>query len=129
MFNRAIAIRRYSHLRNIETIMLLSTDCSDKLLVISLLPPYWSIFRYHNAVLKMKELINAHGGHVMSINARYYLAYEFCNVPTWGDVTTSGGPIVEQATHLCDVMRFLAGEVTPNSVHTICLRHTHPAGM
>ncbi|CAL4070016.1 unnamed protein product [Meganyctiphanes norvegica] len=87
------------------------------------------MFRYHSAFEKMKAMISAHGGNIMSVNARYYCAYSELDHPFWWDVSKSGGPIVEQATHFADIIRFIAGEVKLESISTICLRDQHPAGV
>ena len=62
--------------------------------------------RYHAAVRKIKELISQHGGKVMAFNGRYYLAYSHVDRPFWWNMDMSGGPIVEQATHFCDLARY-----------------------
>ncbi len=76
--------------------------------------------RYHAAVTKMKQLIEQHGGKIMSLEARFHFAFGNVWIPHWWDVSKSGGPVVEQATHLCDVARFLAGEIDESTVHTVC---------
>lgn len=79
------------------------------------------MFRYHAAVMKMKELMKQHGGKVMSFNARYYYAYtEMTNI-YWYNAELSGGPIVEQATHFCDLARYIVGDVDLATVHTLML--------
>jgi len=40
----------------------------------------------------------------------------------------SGGPIVEQATHFCDLARFIVGEVDLKSVQAISLKQTDTLG-
>ncbi len=82
--------------------------------------------RYHAAILKMKELIADHGGQVMAFNGRYYNAYSEMDHAFWWDKQRSGGPIVEQATHFCDLARFLVGEVNMSSVRAECLRDRGP---
>lgn len=42
------------------------------------------------------------------------------------DVRKSGGPVVEQATHLCDLARYLGGEVIESSINTVCVRDEGP---
>ena len=41
------------------------------------------------------------------LNLRYQCAYEHIDKLFWWDKTGGGGPIVEQATHLVDLSRFL----------------------
>ena len=76
----------------------------------------------------MKELIKLHGGQVMSFNARYYYAYTEAANRYWYNKSLSGGPIVEQATHFCDLARFLSGEVDLSSVHTLTLNDNDLGG-
>ncbi|XP_060074902.1 uncharacterized protein LOC132554595 [Ylistrum balloti] len=82
------------------------------------------MFRYHAAVLKMKELIAQHGGKVMAFNARYYFAYTEGVNKYWFNTEFSGGPIVEQATHFCDLARYIVGDIDMTSLHTIMLNDT-----
>ena len=79
-------------------------------------------FRYHAAVLKMKEIMKKHGGKMMAFNARYYFAYTMGQNKYWWNTKISGGPIVEQATHFLDLARFLGGDIKEDSIHTICLK-------
>ena len=76
------------------------------------------MFRYHPAVLKAKGFLNSHLQPVLMINARYNCAYSELNHPFWWNKKLSGGPIVEQATHFCDLFRFFGGEVILDSVIT-----------
>lgn len=69
------------------------------------------MFRYHDAIDKMKEIISEHGRPLMVIKVAYNCAYSELDRPFWWDIKTSGGPIVEQATHLCDLLRYFGGEV------------------
>ena len=69
------------------------------------------MFRYHDAIDKMKEIIEEHGRPLMSINASFNCAYvNSTRSYTW-NIHKSGGPIVEQATHLCDLLCYFGGEV------------------
>jgi len=85
------------------------------------------MFRYSKAILKMKELIAAYGP-VKVFNARYDCAYSTLSKEMWWDLTKSGGPIVEQATHFCDLARYLVGEIDMSSVRAIAIKQTDPAG-
>ena len=69
------------------------------------------MFRYHPAVLKAKDFLNSHSQPILMINARYNCAYSELDHPFWWNKKLSGGPIVEQATHFCDLFRFFGGEV------------------
>ena len=79
------------------------------------------MFRYHPAIQKMKSIIEKHGRPVLSINVRYICAYSELDHPFWWDVVKSGGPIVEQATHFCDLLRYLGGEVVPASISALAI--------
>jgi predicted dehydrogenase len=74
------------------------------------------MFRYARAVAKMQEIIAQTPGGVRAILARYDCAYSEIRKVEWWDVRCSGGPIVEQATHFCDLARLLGGEVDLTSV-------------
>jgi len=85
------------------------------------------MFRYSQAVKKMKDIIAQHGEPRMFM-ARYNTAYSTLAKEMWWDVKSSGGPIVEQATHLCDLARFLVGEVDLESVTARSIKQTHRLG-
>eukprot|EP00118_Oscarella_pearsei_P026710 m.310323 g.310323 ORF g.310323 m.310323 type:complete len:378 (+) comp50902_c0_seq1:42-1175(+) len=89
------------------------------------------MFRYHPAVDKMKEFLMdlwSNGKQIMSVNARYNCAYSSTGKPHWWNKRTSGGPIIEQATHFCDLARYLAGEPIPETVSAIAVDASEPAG-
>lgn len=50
------------------------------------------------------------GKAVMAMHATYNCTYAAIDHPFWWDKARSGGPIVEQATHFCDLFRYLCGE-------------------
>lgn len=85
------------------------------------------MFRYSRAVQKMKEIIDKYGP-VRMFNARYNCAYSSLNKEMWWDSSRSGGPIIEQATHFCDLARFLGGDVNLSTVQAICIKQTDLAG-
>jgi predicted dehydrogenase len=85
------------------------------------------MFRYSRAVQKMKEIINKYGP-VRVFNGRYDCAYANLNKEMWWDASKCGGPIVEQATHFCDLARFLGGDVRLNTVQAISIKQTDPLG-
>lgn len=89
-----------------------------------------SLFRYHSAVEKMKQLILNHGGKVMALNGKYSNVFKPDKAlnPFWWNKDLSGGPIVEQATHLLDLARYVAGEVDLDSVQTTTLQHQDSGG-
>ena len=79
------------------------------------------MFRYHPAVDKIQSILKEHGRSVISINARYNCAYSEMNHPFWWNKAKSGGPIVEQATHFCDILRYLGGEANEGTIHAIAV--------
>jgi predicted dehydrogenase len=85
------------------------------------------MFRYSAAVLKMKELIQQYG-EIKAFNARYICAYSPIDKPVWWDVDRSGGPIVEQGTHFCDLARFLGGDVDLDTLQASSVKQTDKAG-
>jgi len=85
------------------------------------------MFRYSAAVKKMKELIQQYG-EIKAFNARYNCAYSCIDKPVWWDVERSGGPIVEQATHFCDLARFLGGDVDLSTLQATSIKQTEKAG-
>ena len=86
------------------------------------------MFRYHPAVVKMKEVLAEYAKPIMAINARYSCTYSQIDRPFFWDIAQSGGPIVEQATHFCDIIRFLGGEVDVHSIMGSCIRQTSDIG-
>lgn len=79
------------------------------------------MFRYHPAIEQIKSILNEYGRSVIGINARYNCAYSELDHPFWWNKARSGGPIVEQATHFCDLLRYIGGEVTPETIHAIAI--------
>ena len=68
----------------------------------------------------MKDLIQSYGGKVMSFETRYYYSYSANRSHYWWDINKSGGTIVEQATHFCDIARYLVGDVDESTIQTLC---------
>jgi len=85
------------------------------------------MFRYSRAILKMKEVIQQFG-EPRAFNARYDCAYSNINRESWWHVDKSGGPIVEQATHFCDLARFLVGEPDLSTMKALSIKQNEPAG-
>lgn len=98
--------------------------CRDNNLIVSV----GYMFRYHAGILKMKELIKNHGGKIMALNARYYAAYTDGVSKYWFNGDLSGGPIIEQATHFCDLARFIVSDVDLSTVHSLQLKDSDPSG-
>jgi len=86
------------------------------------------MLRYSNGVKKMQELIAKNNWKVVSTIARYNCAYASILKQAWWDDRRSGGPIIEQATHFCDLSRLLAGEVDISSVNALSVSATSPLG-
>ena len=79
------------------------------------------MFRYHPAIEQIQSILKEYGRSVISINARYNCAYSELDHPFWWNKARSGGPIVEQATHFCDILRYLGGEAKPETIHAIAI--------
>ena len=79
------------------------------------------MFRYHPAVQKMKSILEELNRPLMGINARYNCAYSKSTNRLWWDKTKSGGPVVEQATHFCDVMRYIGGEIKSTTISALAI--------
>ena len=77
------------------------------------------MFRYHPAIQQMRDILKKYNRPVMGITARYNNAYSKSYNHIWWDKTKSGGPIVEQATHFCDLMRYIAGEIRTETISAI----------
>lgn len=82
------------------------------------------MFRYHPAIEKMKSILDEYGRKIIGVNARYNCTYSASTRPYWWDKTRSGGPIIEQATHFCDLVRYFGGDVDSNSIHAIAVPHS-----
>ena len=74
------------------------------------------MLRYHGAIERIMKELTEYGRPLIAINARYASTYTNILKPFWWDATKSGGPIVEQATHFCDLIRYFGGEVDLPSV-------------
>ncbi|RPD62848.1 hypothetical protein L227DRAFT_573367 [Lentinus tigrinus ALCF2SS1-6] len=86
------------------------------------------MLRYLKAVQMIKKIITENKLVVMGTNARYVMAYEYARKPHWWDKTRSGGPIVEQATHFCDLSRYFGGDVRLPSVVAHSVQHNESPG-
>lgn len=60
--------------------------------------------------------------------ARYNCAYNSILKGSWWDKTQSGGPVVEQGTHFCDLSRFFGGDIVLESVKSVCVGATEEVG-
>lgn len=86
------------------------------------------MLRYLKVVQKMKQIIAENDLHVMAVNARYIMAYEHTAKLDWWDKSKNPGPIVEQATHFCDLARYFGGDVDLSTVMAHSLEYFEPAG-
>jgi len=75
------------------------------------------MLRYCKSVDYIKELIK--GKTVISTTARYNSAYVSIPKPMWWDLRRSGGPIIEQATHFCDLSRYFGGDINLETVSSV----------
>jgi len=69
----------------------------------------------------MRQMIAEVPGGVRAVLARYNCAYSQIVKREWWDIRQTGGPIVEQATHFCDLARLLGGEVDLASVQAVAI--------
>ncbi|TIB75588.1 hypothetical protein E3Q23_02341 [Wallemia mellicola] len=74
------------------------------------------MLRYSRAVQSMVKFIEDNNLTVMCTSARYVMAYEMSAKEDWWDKARSCGPIVEQATHFCDLSRYFGGNVALDTV-------------
>ncbi|GJE89804.1 Gfo/Idh/MocA family oxidoreductase [Phanerochaete sordida] len=74
------------------------------------------MLRYLRATQMMKKIIEDNNLTIMSTIARYASSYESIAKPDWWNKAKSAGPIIEQATHFCDLSRYFGGEVDISSV-------------
>lgn len=74
------------------------------------------MLRYSRAVQTMIKIIEENNLTVMATVARYICAYEKIAKEDWWDKSRSCGPIVEQATHFCDLSRYFGGDVSLDTV-------------
>lgn len=65
--------------------------------------------RYRNSVSRVKAILQSR--HIIGISA-HWIGKKY-GVPWWGVLEQSGGPFNEQATHLMDLFRYLAGGAEP----------------
>ncbi|TIB39962.1 hypothetical protein E3P86_00905 [Wallemia ichthyophaga] len=74
------------------------------------------MLRYSRAVQTMIKIIEENNLTVIGTVARYIAAYEKIAKEDWWDKARSCGPIVEQATHFCDLSRYFGGDVSLDTV-------------
>jgi predicted dehydrogenase len=108
--------------------MISVAEAMDKAAGTELMISVGYMFRYSRAVEKMCQILSAIPGGPKAVQARYACAYTDIQEPHWWDVRRSGGPIIEQATHFCDLARLLCGEVDLSSVSAVGIPQDGPAG-
>lgn len=86
------------------------------------------MLRYLKVVQKMKQIIAENHLTVTAVNGRYIMAYEYLAKLWWWDKKHSLGPVIEQATHFCDLARYFGGEVDLSTVFAHSLEHNEAAG-
>ncbi|KAF8587461.1 hypothetical protein K439DRAFT_1338061 [Ramaria rubella] len=86
------------------------------------------VLRYLKGDNGVSQIIEDNNLVVMGTNARYVMAYEYARKLPWWDKTHSCGPIVEQATHFCDLSRYFGGEVLLPSVTAHTVEHDETPG-
>lgn len=77
-----------------------------------------SVLAWHQAA---KKLLQEYNAKPVAVIARYACGYSNIGKPDWWDTATCGGPIVEQATHFIDLMRYFGGEVAPESIQAVAV--------
>ncbi|WVR05861.1 hypothetical protein IAU60_002887 [Kwoniella sp. DSM 27419] len=75
------------------------------------------VLRYLKAVQEMKRIIEENNLTVMATNARFVVAYELAIKTEWWNKDIMQGPVIEQATHICDLARYFGGDV---DIDTVC---------
>ncbi|KIW21676.1 hypothetical protein PV08_02256 [Exophiala spinifera] len=86
------------------------------------------MLRYVKVVQKAMSIIRDNDIKVMAVNARYSMAYSKVRKTDWWNKAKQSGPLVEQATHFCDLCRYLGGEVDLDTVRACALEHYEAAG-
>ncbi|KAL0025024.1 hypothetical protein WJX77_012337 [Trebouxia sp. C0004] len=79
------------------------------------------MFRYSAMAQAAKKILKEHNATPLAVIARYACGYSDIKKRDWWDVSLCGGPIVEQATHFVDLMRFFAGEIIEDTVKAVAV--------
>jgi predicted dehydrogenase len=77
------------------------------------------MLRYHKAVQFIQNYLSANRLRPVNICARYNCAYVSIAKPMWWNKRLSGGPVVEQGTHFCDLLRYIGGDVELHTVSAV----------
>ncbi|KAK9447021.1 putative oxidoreductase C terminal-domain-containing protein [Limtongia smithiae] len=86
------------------------------------------MMRYLKVVQKAMQIIRENKLTVTCVVLRYANAYQKVRKVDWWTKSQQGGPIIEQATHFCDLARYIGGDVVMDSVKASALEHDEPAG-
>jgi len=86
------------------------------------------MLRYHKAVDYIKNFLAEKKVKPASISARYNSAYTSMPKPSFWDARVSGGPVVEQGTHFCDLARYFGGEVVLDTVSSVIVAPSSSIG-
>jgi predicted dehydrogenase len=86
------------------------------------------MFRYSRAVEAMRRALDETGSAPRAFLARYDCAYSDIRKESWWDVRSSGGAVVEQATHMVDLARYLLGDVEESSIRGAGVPAASPLG-
>lgn len=77
------------------------------------------MLRYSAVAQEAKRILSSHSSQALAINGRFAGAYSAINKEFWWDVSQSGGPIMQSATHFVDLMRFLGGDIVKGSISAV----------
>lgn len=87
------------------------------------------MLRYLKTVKKIKDTLRANNLTPTIINGRYFMAYEYARKLSWWNSSVSCGPVVEQATHFVDLIRYFADSpVLFDTVQANIVEHDERAG-
>lgn len=86
------------------------------------------MMRYLKVVQKAMSIIRQKKLQIMMLTARYNNAYKLTTHGSWFRKSDQGGPMIEQATHFCDLLRYIAGDVDLETVQVNTVEHDEPAG-
>lgn len=86
------------------------------------------MLRYLQAVQMMKKIIKDNNLIVMATIGRYACTYSSIPKTEWWDKSAWGGPVIEQATHFCDLSRYFGGDVEISTIKATALEWDEPAG-
>ncbi|KAK9866478.1 hypothetical protein WJX84_008677 [Apatococcus fuscideae] len=79
------------------------------------------MLRYSAWIDAAKQLLKEAGAIPVAVVARMSAGHSFTAKPAFWDIARSGGPIVEQATHFIDLMRYICGEISADTIHAVAL--------